>query len=409
MTADPAVGSMDRRLRLCMKDLYHADVVEMIERETRRYEIHVIESPDHPDFPRAFELLWETFGPHGEMEPEPAIRSFLKDDPFTPEPNGTFMKYYLLIAKDKDGALRGVRDGTILINPAYTPDLCAVYLAHILMLPEARGTVLSYWMRIAPVELAMEFMAELHARGHLQLPAPDQPGRYFGMRLNLTAEMEYFAPEDPISLQRILFYGRGGFDVINPRHFPYVQPDFREPALVHATGSQPVPFMILLRRMGRERQASIPIDEAAATMRLLYDDFASFCAAGDLEHSLDRVMQRLTERSARGKRHVELLPLPTGPRDLGRLRPLWRYNAYSRYYTDNTIARTYVESVREQIRRQPRWLDEQLARIAQQLSAREHYVYANRDRGFTWEGVPDPPQPEPDPDQTQEIPAALLR
>ena len=63
----------------------------------------------------------------------------------------------------------------------------------------------------------------------MRLPLPDQPGRYFGVKLNLAAEMEYFSPEDRLSLQRILFYGRGGFDVIDPRHFPYRQPDFRSP------------------------------------------------------------------------------------------------------------------------------------------------------------------------------------
>ena len=43
----------------------------------------------------------------------------------------------------------------MLYNPAYAPDLCVVYLSHIFMLPEARGTVLTYWLRIAPLELAV--------------------------------------------------------------------------------------------------------------------------------------------------------------------------------------------------------------------------------------------------------------
>ena len=76
--------------------------------------------------------------------------------------------------------------------------------------------------------------------------------------------MEYFSPDDRLSLQRILFYGRGGFDAIDPRHFPYRQPDFRDPELIKVTQNTPVPFMLLLRRMGRERQARLPIDEASA-------------------------------------------------------------------------------------------------------------------------------------------------
>ena len=133
------------------------------------------------------------------------------------------------------------------------------------------------------------------------LPLPDQPGKYFGVQLNLAAEMEYFSPDDRLSLQRILFYGRGGFDVIDPRHFPYRQPDFRDPAVIQATGNTPVPFMLLLRRMGRERQARLPIDEARAVMRLLYDEFACFCTPEFLQNSLDIVLQRLDGAARQGQ------------------------------------------------------------------------------------------------------------
>ena len=174
-----------------MRDLYHQDVVEMIERETRKYEIWTIDTPEDADFPRAFKLLWDAFGPSDEMEPEAAIRSFLLDNPFEPGPGGTFMKYFMIAAWGSDGELRGVRDGTILVNPAYSPDLCAVYLAHIFMLPDARGTVLSYWLRIAAVEIAVQYLLDLHQRGLVKLPQPDRPGAWFGMRLNMTAEMEF--------------------------------------------------------------------------------------------------------------------------------------------------------------------------------------------------------------------------
>ena len=98
----------------------------------------------------------------------------------------------------------------------------------------ARGSVLTYWLRIAPIAIAMQYLQDLHARGKIKLPAPYQPGKYFGMRMNLCAEMEYFAPDERLSWQRILFYGRGGFDAINPRHFPSQQPDFREPEVLTA-------------------------------------------------------------------------------------------------------------------------------------------------------------------------------
>mgnify|MGYP006148840075 CR=1 FL=1 len=44
-------------MRLCLRDLYHNDVVEMIERETRKYELWSIEDASHPDFRRAYEAF----------------------------------------------------------------------------------------------------------------------------------------------------------------------------------------------------------------------------------------------------------------------------------------------------------------------------------------------------------------
>jgi hypothetical protein len=260
------------------------------------------------------------------------------------------------------------------------------------MLPEARGTVLTYWLRIAPLDLAVSYLHLLHQHGKLVLPQPDAPGRYFGMRVDLVAEMEYFSPYDKLSLQRILFYGRGGFDAIDPRHFPYRQPDFRDPELIAKTGDKPVPFMLLVRRVGHERAARLPIDEARALIQLLYDDFETFAEPTHLASSLDVVLGRLEERRARGKNDVALLPLPTGARDLKRLRPLFRYDVYRRHYGPGPATDAYLESgIAETIAANPHWLDEQLARIAEELGRTRRFVYASRDKGFDPEAPEEPP------------------
>lgn len=395
-----------KNVRLCLKDLYHQDVVEMIERETRKYEVWSVEDPDDPAFASAYKLLSDAFGEHGEMEREEAIRQFVLDDPYQPTPAGTFFRYFLLLAKDREGNVRGARDGSVLINQSYASDLCVVYLSHMYMVPPARGTVLSYWLRIAPVELAMQYIADLVALGKLQVPLPDAPGKAFGMRVNLAAEMEYWTPEDRLSLQRILFYGRGGFDAIDPRHFPYRQPDFRDPEIIRTTGAEPIPFMVLLRRMGRERQATLPIDEAAAVMKLLYDEFACHCDSSMLENSLQVVLDRLQER-AKTKSHVQLLPLPTGPRDLSRLKRIFRYNVFSKYYPGDPQTERYLASgIREKLKANPKLVDDEIARIAADLSNRPASVYANRDKGFTWEGLPEQADPlVPPPPESGELPA----
>jgi hypothetical protein len=369
-----------RRLRLCLKDLYHQDVLEMIERESRAFELWEIVDPDDPDFAAAYELLWSAFGEQGEMEREEAIRRFLREDAYDPSPEGTFIRYFLIVARDRKGRILGVRDGSVLVNPAYAADQCVIYLSHLFMRPEARGTVLSYELRIAPVEIAVDYLARLHAMGRITLPAPDSPGRYFGMRMNLTAEMEYFSPRHLASWQRILFYGRGGFDAVNPRHFPYLQPDFRAPEEIRATGNRPLPFMILVRRMGRERQATMQIDEARATMRLLYDDFACHCDPALLAASRERVLDRLAERATR-KDFVELLPLPSGPKDLNRIRPLFRYTVFQKYYPGaSPVVAEFLEDPGNAVMRDPAWLTAELDKLARHLESRPRYVYASRDR-----------------------------
>ena len=390
-----AVVQEARRVRLCLGDLFHQDVVEMVERETRAFEFWSILEPDDPDFAKAYELLWNAFGAQGEMERVEPIRQFLKDDSYEPTATGTFIKYFLLVAKDRQGRIRGVRDGSILVNPSYAPELCVVYLSHIFTVPEARGTVLSYWLRIAPMELAVQYLRDLHEVGKIVLPLPDAPGKSFGMTIDLAAEMEYFAPGDRISWQRILFYGRGGFDAIDPRHFPYLQPDFRDPHIVKKTGDRPLPFMVLLRRMGREKRALLPIDEARAVMRLLYDDFACHCAPETLASSLQLVLDRLEER-ATTKEYVRLLPLPTGPKNLKRLRKLFRYRVFTKCYPNVPATHDYLASgIREQLAASSSFFEDELAAIAKELESRPAYVYANRNVDFTWEGLPAPPTKDP--------------
>jgi hypothetical protein len=385
--------SLGTHVRLCLKDLYAQDIVEMIERETRKYEVESIEHPDHPDFAAAYRMLWDAFGPAGEMESEATIREMMLEDPTDAMPDGGFARFFLLVARDRaTGAIRGVRDGRVLVNQHYDADLCVVYLSHIFMAPDARGTVLTYWLRIAPMDLAITYLHLLHQRGKIVLPEPDAPHKHYGMRIDLAAEVEYFSPEDKLSLQRLLFYGRGGFDAIDPRHFPYRQPDFRPTAEIAATGDRPHPFVLLLRRVGREREARVQLEEARAVIKLLYDDFETFCDEKHLATSLDVVLSRLDEREQRGKQDVALLPLPTGPHDLKRLKALFRFDVYRKYYGAGPATDEYLAS--ETARRaaaNPHWIDEQISALAVQLAKTPRWVYASREKGFDPAAPAEPP------------------
>jgi hypothetical protein len=164
--------------------------------------------------------------------------------------------------------------------------------------------------------------------------------------------------------------------------------------VIRNNGNMPVPFMMLVRRIGRERQAMLPISEAQAIMRMIYDDFATHCEPAFLENSLELVLRRLDERAQR-KSFVELLPLPTSSKDLHRLKKVFRHHVYMRYYPDAPETRRYLDSgIREALAKNPRYLEEAIAKIAEELDRRPHYVYGNRDKGYTWEGAAVPPGEE---------------
>ena len=125
-------------------------------------------------------------------------------------------------------------------------------------------------------------------------------------------------------------------------------------------------------------------------MRLLYDDFAFFCAPEFLANSLDVVLSRLEDRRTRGKAHVDLLPLPTGSRDLQRLKRVFRHDVYQRFYAGDPATLPYLEDVRPKLKTNPRWFEDQLAAIARRLETRVPYVYGSRDKDVAWEGTPTP-------------------
>ena len=80
------------------------------------------------------------------------------------------------------------------------------------------------------------------------------------------------------------------------------------------------------------------------------------------------MLGRLEERRAKGKNDVALLPLPTGARDLKRLKPIFRYDAYRRHYGPGPATDAVLNGdVAAAVAANPHWLDEQLARIAEEL------------------------------------------
>ena len=221
--------SLGTHVRLCLKDLYPQDVVEMIERETRKYEVEAIEDPSHPDYKTAFQILWEGFGAAGEMEPEPVIREMMLEDPMVPLPSGSYARFFLLVARDRaTGTIRGVRDGGCG-NPPIA-DLCASTFP-IFLLPEAAA-------RWPPTGSA----SRPSTRGDLPPhPAPHWQDRLAAPDAGAIRHARRRPPRWITSarrkalVQRVMFIG-SWLRRHDPRPFA-TAPDFLDPSVIAETGT----------------------------------------------------------------------------------------------------------------------------------------------------------------------------
>jgi GNAT superfamily N-acetyltransferase len=219
-----------------------------------------------PDFAAAYERLFAEFGPRGEMETRAVIRDRLAWDPARPVGRAA-LAYELLVLR-RGGEVAALRDHTAVVRldaherPAAGP--LVVHLSHAFVEPAHRGHGLVAWLRALPLQTA-----PLRSRA---CGAPRS-----------LAEME--AP-DPAQLERMTglrSYERAGFRKVDPAAAPYAQPDFRaSEALVRAT-PRPVPLGLVLRRVGREDETTMPAAELAAVVEAIYTVYGVHVPAAALD------------------------------------------------------------------------------------------------------------------------------
>lgn len=221
-----------------------------------------LRSVHDPLFEEAYGRLWEEFGPKDELE----LRETL-DQRFRLAPE---MLYEMWIVR-KDGAFLAVRDHTAIITPDGAH--AVVHLSHVLVAPAARRTGLTGWLRALPIATARECLA--------------QHGATPGAHITLIAEMEYPQPDDPARMIRLQAYEKAGFRKIDPRMVRYHQPDFRAPAVIDASGgARPLPFQLIVRRVGREHERVISGAETRQVVQALYAIYGPQFRAADLAHPL---------------------------------------------------------------------------------------------------------------------------
>lgn len=233
------------------------------EQDVSHLRVQAIRDPFDPLLGRIYTRLWHEFGHRNEMEPHDVIVARLAHDP-RDLVHGHALRYELLAILDGD-TIVGLRDHTAIVPPDPGPNhdgaaatRVLVHLSHVIVEPSHRGTGLSGWLRALPLQAARSCAAAVGRR------CDD---------ITLVGEMEH--PDDTPAVQaRLRSYARAGFRKLDPRQVDYHQPDFRPAAEIDATSLQPVPLMLVVRRVGREHEPTIPAAEVRELVGGLYTLFA---------------------------------------------------------------------------------------------------------------------------------------
>jgi GNAT superfamily N-acetyltransferase len=271
--------------RLRPEDLAPGDR-EQAARDWSDLHVHSVRDAADPDFEAAYARIWSEFGPRGEMETRRVIGERLRWDPARPV-GGAALAYELLVLR-RGGAIAALRDHTAVVlagarrRPATAP--VVVHLSHALVEPEHRGTGLAAWLRALPLQVARRCAAA----------AGCDPGSQFV----LVAEMELPDPERPARMARLRSYERAGFRKLDPAVTPYAQPDFRPPEVLAGATPRAVPLGLVLRRVGREDEPTMPAAEVASVVEAVYSVYGVHVPAPALD-PLRAAAARWTARQSR--------------------------------------------------------------------------------------------------------------
>ena len=256
--------------------------------DTSSMHVRRIRSAADRSFAIVYDRLWAEFGERGEMEARDVIMSRLAWDPARPIGRHRFL--YEMLVVERGDEIVALRDHTA-IAPADVSGSSVevlVHLSHVLIEPRWRGQGLAGWLRAFPLQTARECAAA---------------GGGSAGGITLVAEMEPAEQADPATLRRLASYGAGGFRKIDPARVRYAQPDFRAAAAIDASGVRPLPLVLLVRRVGREREHEICGAEVRTIVAALYEMFAVHIRPEHMA-SLWAIHDRLPEADAR----IALIP-----------------------------------------------------------------------------------------------------
>jgi len=228
----------------------------------------LVRDPADSAFEVGYRALWDFFGPLLEIEMRDVLVKRLAWNPAHPV-GGVSMLYEMVVVTKADGSVAAVRDHTAIVGCERASPCAVVHLSHNWVAPEFRGKGLAGWMRTFPVDTARR---ALLAAG---LPT-NSP-------VTLVAEMEHPTPGFAEGIVRLKAYEKAGFQCVDPVQVPYHQPDFREPHVIDSTGGpRPLPFRLILRRVGLETKTHVTGTELRQTVDLLYRMYATNFRPADM-------------------------------------------------------------------------------------------------------------------------------
>lgn len=235
-----------------------------LERDWSDVTLHDIDSTEEPEFDIAFGALWSEFGPSGEVE-QPAVLSRRLRWSGEELQHGCALRYDLMLITSHD-QFAAVRDHTAIVPEG--KNAAFIHLSHNLVAPAWRRSGLAGWLRALPIQTARRCLAD-------QKKPEDSP-------ITLIGEMEYPDEHNPGSLVRLKAYEHAGYLKIDGVN--YLQPDFRAPEEIDLDGkARPLPFTLLVRRVGREQEKSITGGDVREIVKALYSMYSTSFRERDMK------------------------------------------------------------------------------------------------------------------------------
>ena len=259
----------------------------------------VVRSPSDMAFDVGYRALWNEFGEAHEVETRDVLERRLTWHPANPVDGVSLLYEMIVVTQNTDISVAGVRDHTAIVGLERALPCVLVHLSHNWVAPEFRGKGLAGWMRAFPVDTARR------ACRVAGLPA--------STLITLVAEMEHPEAGLPDRIPRLRAYEKAGFMCVDPEQVPYHQPDFREPSIIDATGgARPLPFRLILRRVGREQETHVSGAELQEIVEMLYTMYATSFRAQDVA-----VVRATLARYPSGDARIKLVKPTLGATEAG--------------------------------------------------------------------------------------------